>query len=175
MSESSKKIGRPSSYTEEVGNLLCERMGCGESLRTVCEDPTMPSRPSVVRWRLANPEFRDQYQTARQALLEFWEHQIIDISDGVDINGDDGQSIVLRDRLRIDSRKWIMSKLAPKKYGDQTNINVTGKVLHSHIHKTDKQIMADLRTFREERRKRVENKAKAALPPAEGNQAKEEA
>jgi hypothetical protein len=36
--------------------------------------------------------------------------------------------MVERSRLQIDSRKWLLSKLAPKKYGERldVNANVTG-------------------------------------------------
>lgn len=37
--------------------------------------------------------------------------------------------IVQRDRLRVDSRKWILAKLHPKKYGDKIDMTSNGKDL----------------------------------------------
>ena len=39
----------------------------------------------------------------------------------LDLSGFDGEH-VQRARLRIDSRKWLMSKMAPKKYGDRIEV-----------------------------------------------------
>ena len=151
------KIGRPSIYTPELAKTICDRMAEGESLRSICKDEDMPNRSTIFLWQLAKPEFSDQYAEARQQCLEHWTHEIIDISDGVDLtDGLDSNSQVMRDRLRVDSRKWIMSKLAPKKFGDskQVNVAVGGEI--SHIHKTDAQILEELESSRERRRKRVE-------------------
>jgi hypothetical protein len=34
---------------------------------------------------------------------------------------------VQRARLKVDTRKWLLSKLQPKKYGDKLDMNVAGK------------------------------------------------
>jgi hypothetical protein len=36
--------------------------------------------------------------------------------------------VVQRSKLRVDSRKWLLSKLAPKKYGDRTDVNLSGSI-----------------------------------------------
>ncbi len=74
----------------------------------------MPAQPTVMEWALKDPVFADQYGRARELQLQAWEDEIVDISDnqarGADTN---------RDKLKIDTRKWIMSKRLPKKYGDR--------------------------------------------------------
>lgn len=129
-------LGRPSDYTEEMGLAICSRLADGESLRTICSDKHMPSKTSVFRWLEANEIFRDHYARAREALADYYAEDIIQISDdatndwmerrseaekgaGVNtgwvINGEHVQ----RSRLRVEARKWIVSKLYPKKYGEK--------------------------------------------------------
>lgn len=38
-----------------------------------------------------------------------------------------------RSRLRVDTRKWLMSKLAAKKYGDKLDMTTNGKDLPTPI------------------------------------------
>lgn len=98
----------------------------------------MPSKTSVFRWLNDQPSFRDQYARAREAQAEHWADEILEIAD--DGSNDwmerrlkDGATEtvidhehVTRSRLRVDSRKWLMSKLAPKKYGDKVVNEHTG-------------------------------------------------
>lgn len=131
--------GRPSSYTQEVADIICERLADGESLRTICATDGMPSRMSVFRW-LADPvqvAFRDQYARAREEQAEFYAESIVEISDefeveatyqGEEVRLDLSSSAVARNRLRVDARKWYASKLAPKKFGDKIEQVLSGEL-----------------------------------------------
>jgi hypothetical protein len=130
--------GRPSSYTPELGEEICARMICGkgdqpESLRSICREDGMPDLKTVMRWLVKNDEFRQQYALAREAQQEMHQEEIKEIADDctddVQMLMGDGdadaparinQSAIARAKLRIDTRKWIMSKMVPKKYGDKT-------------------------------------------------------
>jgi hypothetical protein len=72
----------------------------------------MPNKASVFRWLRIHKEFSDQYARAKEEAAELYAEDMLEISD--DLSGD-----VQRDRLRVDTRKWIASKLKPKKYGDK--------------------------------------------------------
>jgi hypothetical protein len=107
-------LGRPSDYTPEVATLICERLAAGESLRRMCADRVdLPSERSVYRWLAEHQEFRQQYAQAREHQVEPHLEEMFAIADDPEIKPDDK-------RIRIDVRKWAMSKLAPKKYGDKT-------------------------------------------------------
>jgi hypothetical protein len=112
--------GRPSSFTQETADTICERMAEGESLRSICRDDAMPHRLTVLRWADTNEAFRDQYARARDHLADFYNDDILDIADHG--NGED----VARAKLRIDTRKWAMSKMAPRKYGDRVTTEIGG-------------------------------------------------
>ena len=91
----------------------------------------MPAKSSVMRWLGEKPECRDQYARARELLTEHWADEILEIADDgatdlVEKTGRNGstymavdQEHIQRSRLRVDARKWLMSKLQPKKYGDR--------------------------------------------------------
>lgn len=126
-------MGRPSDFTQETADAICERIADGESLRAICRDDSMPSRMSVFRW-LNDPEresFRNQYARAREEQAEFYAESIVEISDETSVEatykGDEvvldlSSAAIARNRLRVDARKWYASKLAPKKFGDKLEL-----------------------------------------------------
>ena len=126
-------MGRPSTFTQEVADLICERLADGESLRAICLADDMPNRATVFRWLGAEATFRDQYARAREEQAETLLDEIVEIAD--DSAGDasdvDGMNVlnsehIQRSRLRVDARKWVVSKLAPKKYGDKLQTEISG-------------------------------------------------
>lgn len=125
---SEAQIGRPSVYTQEVADLICARISEGESLRTICKDDALPTRSTVHLWVVQDREgFSDQYARARQAQAYKWAEDILDIADDglndtyVDENGKAriDFDVIQRSRLRVDTRKWLLSKVLPKIYGDK--------------------------------------------------------
>lgn len=134
--------GRPSSYTNEVAEAICLRLAEGESLRMVCSDEAMPDKQTVLRWIARFDEFRDQYAKAKLQGAEALAEEMFDIADDASNDwmerfGKDGESLgwqlngeaVQRSRLRIDTRKWYLSKIMPKKYGDRLEIENKGMPL----------------------------------------------
>jgi len=114
-------IGRPSVFTEELADEICTRLANGESLRTICNserDDFIPSIGTVMRWVVENEKFREHYEEARRIQAETMADEIVTIADGSPY-ADPSPVDVARDRLRVDARKWVASKLLPKKYGDK--------------------------------------------------------
>jgi hypothetical protein len=124
--------GRPSSYTDEMAQMICERLALGESLRKICESDGMPPKKTVLAWLKdeKHSQFRAQYAQAREEQADFYAAEIVEISDDgssdtyTDSDGNvrTNQEVVARSRLRVDARKWYASKLAPKKYGDKMEL-----------------------------------------------------
>ena len=149
------KGGRPSTYTEEMGELLCVRLGLGESLAQICRDEGMPSQATVYVWLLRFPEFQERYVRAREEQAETHADEIVSIADETpettpiyDSNGeliriDLSSAYIAWQKQRIDARKWNAAKQRPKKYGDRIthggdddnpvvvehNLNVFGELL----------------------------------------------
>jgi len=129
--------GRPSSFTQAKADLICERIAGGETLRQVCRDEAMPEQRTVFRWLAANEGFRQQYAHAREALMEHFADEIIDIAEDGSNDWTERETkagrievvdreVIERSRLRIEARKWLMGKCAPKKYGDKVTQEHTG-------------------------------------------------
>lgn len=130
------RTGRPSSFTDAIAFVICERLGEGESLRKICSDEAMPDKSTIMRWLADRAEFRDQYARAREAQADYWAEEIVEIAD-TPVEGEkteeseQGTKVVREDmlghrRLQIDTRKWLMARMAPKKYGDKITQEVTG-------------------------------------------------
>lgn len=134
-----KGIGRPSLFTPELADVICDRLSEGRSLRAICSDADMPGRGAVFRWLAENETFRNQYARAREAQADALADDILQIADdGANDSyvDDEGRSrtdndVIARSRLRVDARKWYASKLAPKKYGDKVETVHSGEIDHS--------------------------------------------
>ena len=121
------KQGRPTDYTQELADLICERIAThGIGLKKLCEMyDDIPEKVTIRRWCLKYPQFRSQYAQAKFLQIETLVDEIIDIADDSshDITlTDQGKEVcnsefIARSRLRIDTRKWLASKLVPKVYG----------------------------------------------------------
>ena len=127
--DSKSKGGRPSIYSEELAATICRRIAEGESLRSICDDADMPCKTTVIGWLGGDSHagFRDRYSCARELQAEHFAGEIIEIADSSTsdrFTDDKGKvlvdhEVVARDRLRVDTRKWLMARMAPKKYGDR--------------------------------------------------------
>ncbi len=129
-----KKMGRPTTYKPAVAVEICTRLAIGESLVEICREDKMPSYATIMRWLFESyppddprTEFREMYARAREAQAETFADQMVVIAD--DDSGDvlydlDGHPVqattvrIQRHRLRVDTRKWIVSKLLPR-YADK--------------------------------------------------------
>ena len=132
-------VGRPSIYSDRIADEICARIADGESLRTICLDDNMPARRTVLYWLddKLHEDFCTKYARARELQADLFAAEIIEIADtpetgtksvskptGVEITEGD---MVEHRRLRILARQWYAAKLAPKKYGDKSTQEVTGK------------------------------------------------
>lgn len=125
--------GRPTVYTPKIARHICHELADGRSLRSICDDDGMPDRSTVYDWLDADAHgFPDQYARARARQAETMLDEIIEIADDTSNDTtitDSGPKAdaewISRSKLRVDARKWAMSKLAPKKYGDSKALDVT--------------------------------------------------
>lgn len=132
-----KRVGRPSGYTQAIGDKICFRLVDGESLRSICKGKGMPTLSMVYRWLEKNTEFRDQYARAREWQADTLADEILDIantpqigikkvSKAAGVETTEGDMIEHR-RLQVEARKWYAAKLAPKKYGERQQIDMEVK------------------------------------------------
>lgn len=131
--------GRPLTYTSKLGKNICQKLAEGESLRSICRSEGMPPESTVRGWVIDDIEgFAAQYARARDIGLDAIADETFDIADDgrndwIEREGKRGETYialneeaVARSRMRLDQRKWYLSKLAPKKYGEKIQQEMTG-------------------------------------------------
>lgn len=134
-----KRVGRPSKYTNKLADKICQMIAQGQSVRSICSKKDMISMQTFFRWLRENDKFSEQYARACEERSYMHAEEILEIADdatndymeqhdesdeltGYKLNGENIQ----RSRLRIDTRKWLMSKLNPKVYGDKLDMTTNG-------------------------------------------------
>lgn len=124
---------RSSEYTEEIGDMICEALSTEVvALKTLCQREDFPSQSVVYKWLNIYPSFVEKYTRAREAQADLMAEQILEIADATEndtVVGENGEypnhEWINRSKLRVDARKWLCSKILPKKYGDR--VDVTSK------------------------------------------------
>lgn len=109
------QLGRPTLFTDELALEICERIANGRSLRSVCLDKDMPNVATVMRWIDKNSDFCEQYRRACEDRETTHFEEMLTIADEVLPE----TAEVARAKLRIDTRKWVLARMNPKKYGDK--------------------------------------------------------
>jgi len=109
--------GPGSSISPETYTDICDFIALGNSARKGCEKYNVPISTFIAKTQ--QPDFSDQYARSIVSKLEVHADELVDIAD-------DGYEVD-RSRLRVDTRKWILSRLLPKKFGDKSAMELTGK------------------------------------------------
>jgi hypothetical protein len=117
----SADAARPSRYSSELARAICDAAASGESLADICARPDRPDRDVVSRWLATNTDFQAAYARALEVLADRYAEEILALADGTGDGASepgkrDGADTVARLKIRIDTRKWLMAKLAPNKY-----------------------------------------------------------
>lgn len=114
-----------SELTRENVDKICELLIGGKSLAQICaENPELP-KPQMVFYGLhKNPQFLEDYARAREAQTEAYALELTELADNASLSAES----INKARLQIDTRKWIMSRLKPKKYGDNATLQHTGNI-----------------------------------------------
>jgi hypothetical protein len=115
-------------YTDEIAAEICEVIAqSSKGLRQLCEEnPNWPRATTIKKWRREIPSFTTLYARAKAEQADLLAEEILEIADNIEHDfevDEDGKVYARHDhinraRLRIDTRKWYASKLAPKIYGD---------------------------------------------------------
>lgn len=138
----------PHALDRSVTDAVLQKLVEGNSLRSICAEPDMPAMATFMRWLAEEGEegdkLRERYARAREAQAETMAEDILSIADeectmvkadkhgSRDEDGDGNTEVVFdatavaRNRLRVDARKWLLSKLVPKKYGDKLQAEHSG-------------------------------------------------
>ena len=118
--------------TEELIQVVLDKLAAGQSLREICRGEGMPEMTQIMRLRRSSQEFAQQYTHAREMQAEVFGDELKEIvddgsNDWMEKFNQKGEAVgwmvngeaVGRSRLRFDQRRWWMSKVLPKIYGDK--------------------------------------------------------
>lgn len=131
-------MGMKSYYSEGQADLICEKIAESTlSMKSICGILDIPVG-TVLAWLSREPTFQEKYARAKEMQADLLAEEILDIADNGEndfmriVKGNEeyeveNKEFINRSRLRVDSRKWIASKLKPKKYGDRITQEITGK------------------------------------------------
>jgi hypothetical protein len=147
--------GRPSEivFDPEQAARLIEAIStttCG--LAKICKSPGMPNTYTVVKWRQMFPDFAAEYDRAKKEQAHIMVDEMIEIADDISqdvstVASEDGELIsyvnkehIMRSKIRIETRKWIASKLFPKYYGDRLLEVGAGRIVTGEQLEEDKEV-----------------------------------
>ena len=126
---------RDVAMTSEAFLTICDRLIEGEPLVRICADLTMPAQPDVMRYIAKDSEAREIYYAAREMQMETLAEEMLTIAndDSHDhsIDAKSGRRIshnevVQRARVKIDTLRFMMSKMSPKRFGDKNITEIQG-------------------------------------------------
>ena len=138
------KAGRPTTYNKTTTREVCRRIVEGESIISITKDEDMPTISTIYLWLATHKEFSELYIKAKEDQADTLTEQMLDIADNASndwmkTNDPDNPGYrqngeaINRARLRVETRKWLASKLKAKKYGDKgLTINNNTQINNKH-------------------------------------------
>jgi hypothetical protein len=116
---------RTAEEKEKLSTLVLEGMKSGLSALKSCEAAGV-AQTTFLRWCDDDATLAENYARAREMLIEKMAGELLEIADqpvGSLDSGATDSGAVQKQRLQVDTRKWLLSKLAPKKYGDKLEVS----------------------------------------------------
>lgn len=111
----------PSVVTE-----LLERIASGKAIKEACREKGMPHFVTVFRRMNTDPEFAALMARAHEQQQDALVDEMREIADSAT------PETVHVAKLRIWQRQWVAMKLAPKKYGERTQVEHSGSIGLTH-------------------------------------------
>lgn len=127
--QTAPKIGRPSKFTQEIADEICNRLSQGEPLAQICRDEHMPSVATVGNWKAADEVLSSAIARAREEGFDAIALQCLEIADETSrdtVITDTGERAnsewISRSKLRVETRLKLLAKWDPKRYGERLAI-----------------------------------------------------
>lgn len=126
-----------------IFNEIIDLIANGLSMRKACVEQGSITKKTFLEWVSADELLSAQYARAMEARSDVLFDEILEISDDgsndfIEKFDSDGvpyevlnQEHIQRSKLRVDSRKWALSKMQPKKYGDKLDVTTDGKEVNT--------------------------------------------
>lgn len=121
------KAAKPASKPtkDEISQAVLDGMAIGGlSCFKACQAAGVPNS-TFMRWVDADAKLAERYAHAREDLIEKMAQELLDLSDqdvGQTHDNKKDWAAIQKHKLQVDTRKWLLARLAPKKYGDRLAI-----------------------------------------------------
>lgn len=118
-------------FNQDTADKVCRLLEDGKSLRAAAAEAGT-THSTILAWAKDNSAFSNQYTCAREVGYKLLADELLSISDEKDVqvryDGEDttldlSPTAIARNRLRVDTRKWLLSKMLPKIYGDKLELS----------------------------------------------------
>lgn len=119
-----KTTTKGSPERRKIADQVIAGMRSGMSAFKACQAAGV-DQSKFNQWLNADPEMASEYARAREDLIERIAQEVLDLSDmdvGEQPDGKKDWAAVQKHKLQVDTRKWLLSKLAPKKFGDKLEL-----------------------------------------------------
>ena len=122
--------GRPEIYSEELVEKICDRLACGEAIRSITSDKAMPSWEPIRTGNKTTQGFQEKYSRAKQEGIEYIlsdnRKKALDTYERSKQRGRVALEETLALKLLMHDAHWTASKLVPKVYGDRQQQELVG-------------------------------------------------
>lgn len=112
-------VGAPSIYTDELAEEICHRLAGGEPLISICRDPGMPHRATVLRWVVKSGHpFAARYFEAREA------GGFADADDVSELMRQirSGEVDEKQGRVLLSGLTWLAERKAPRRHSPRQEV-----------------------------------------------------
>lgn len=133
--------GRPSKYTPELAQEICDTIACSTlSLKELADSHDhWPDCASIWKWRHTNLEFRAMYANAKrnqvEVSIDFMQEMMNEPHKYFDPETGRERLDVPMLRVKIDAIKWKAGKLLPKDYGDMKQLETVNNEVNDDCKK----------------------------------------
>ena len=127
-----KKVGRPTMYSAELAERICQRIENGESERRIAMDDDMPSQTTMWRWKEEHPEFCKQSARAREASAEKFNDELLELQENLNnelttrlLNGEDfPRGAIEAYRVLMQEKARQVSWRDDSRFGDRKTVKI---------------------------------------------------
>lgn len=117
-----KKLGRPTDYNDVLVDKLLVLVSEGKSMRTIAATEGMPDVTTMFDWLRKYSDFAQRYAHAKEEAADTFVEELIELTDMANV---DNMIDIQKRKLQVDTRKWIASKLKPKRYGEKLDLAIS--------------------------------------------------
>lgn len=114
----------------EKAQAICSAVADGKSLRTAAKENGI-SHTAFLLWCREDEALANQYARARETGTDAEFEDLADLQAEAperDQHGKVDPGWVAWKRLQVDTKKWALSKKAPRKYGEKAEVSLSGEI-----------------------------------------------